>query len=193
MSRSNSAFNMNKQETLDVGVIVERRKIDHPWQEWEWKPVGVFIGAVAQNDWAEVAAGEGWTHFHAATLPIELHRRETEAYVHNLETERPSVYVVMREDEDGETDHPFYVELVTASPYDAQDYLDSGEEIVERVAMPEPIIAWVEHFIAQHHVDEKFIKRRRDKVSMEDHKFGQEPLVELRRRMTQSTEDGSDV
>ena len=183
---------MTKQESLDVGVIVERRKINHPWQEWEWKAVGVFIGAAAPDEWTEVASGEGWTHFHAATLPIELHRRETEAYVHNLNTQSPSVYVVMREDEDGETGFPFYVDIVTASPYDAQDYLDSGEELVERVAMPDPIIAWVEHFIAQHHVEEKFIKRRRDKVRVEDHKFGQEPIVELRKRMEQSAEDGSD-
>jgi hypothetical protein len=183
---------MQTQESLDVGVIVERRKIDHPWQEWEWRPVAVFIGAEPQCNWTEISRGDGWTHYHAATLPIELHRRETEAYVHNLETGTPSVYIVMREDEDGETSRPYYIELVTASPYDAQDYLDSGEEIVERVPMPEPVLAWVDHFISQHHVEEKFIKRRRDKLKIEDHKFGQEPLVELRRRMAQPMEDGSD-
>lgn len=183
---------MSKQETLDVGVVVERRKIDHPWQEWEWKPVGIFVGAEAESDWQTIAQGEGWTHFHAATMQIELHRRETEGYVHNLETEEPSVYIVMRDDEDDETDHPYYISLVTANPYEAQDYLDTGEEIVERVLMPEPVLAWLQHFIEQHHVEEKFIKRQRDKMKLEEHKFGQEPLVELRRRMAQPLEDGTD-
>ena len=177
---------MTKLESLDVGVVVERRRIDHPWQEWEWKPVGVFVGARAQSDWEVVDEGDGWTRFHAATLPVELHRRETEAYVLNLETEQPSVYIVMREDDDGETGHPYYISLVTANPYEAQDYLDSGEEIVERVQMPEPVLAWLTHFVDQHHVEEKFIKRQRDKVRPEEYKFGNEPLVELRKRMEQS-------
>lgn len=183
---------MSILEKFDLGVVVERRKIDHPWQEWEWRPIGVFVGMEAGEEWAVVGEGEGWTHYHAATMPIELHRRETEAYVHNLETKQPSVYVVMRDDEDDETDHPYVVYLVTVNPYEAQDYLDTGEEIVERVAMPEPVKAWMEHFIEMHHVEEEFIKRRRDKVKIEDHKFGQEPLVELRKRMAQTGEDGSD-
>lgn len=183
---------MSQQESLDVGVIVERRKIDHPWQEWEWRAVGVFVGAELREGWRTLDEGEGWTRYHAATLPIVLHRRETEAYVHNLETEQPSVYVVLREDDDGVNPHPYYVALVTASPYDAQDYLDSGEEIVERVAMPDPVVAWLANFVDQHHVDERFIKRRRDKVKLEEHKFGQEPLAELRKRMSQTMEDGSD-
>ena len=180
---------MSKLEQLDIGVVVERRKIDHPWQEWEWKPVGVFAGAIAQDDWVTIGEGDGWTHFHAATMPLELHRKETEGYVHNLDTGTPSVYVVMREDEDGETGQPYYISLVTVNPYEAQDYLDTGEEIVERVAMPEPVLAWMQNFIDQHHVEEKFIKRKRDKVKVEDYKFGQEPLAELRKRVPQPQEN----
>lgn len=182
---------MSKLEKLDIGVVIERRKIDHPWQEWEWKPVGVFAGAHARPEWQTIGEGEGWTHFHAATMPLELHRRETEAYVHNLETERPSVYVVMRDDEDDETAHPYYVSLVTVNPYEAQDYLDTGEEAVERVPMPDPVLAWMKDFIEQHHVEEKFIKRKRDKIEIEDYKFGQEPLVELRKRVPKNGNNGA--
>ncbi|MGI9414703.1 MAG: DUF3305 domain-containing protein [Hyphomicrobiales bacterium] len=183
---------MSKLETLDIGVVVERRRIDHPWQEWAWKAVAVIAGARPVEPWTQIGEGDGWVQFHAATMPLELHRRETEAYVANLETERPSVYVVLRDDEDGEGAQPYYVALVTVSPYDAQDYQDSGEDLVEAVPMPEPVLAWMQDFIGQHHVEEPFVKRKRDKVKIEDHKFGQEPLVELRQRMARAREDDSD-
>ena len=175
---------------MDLGVIVERRKIDHPWQEWAWKAVAVIPDGRPVEPWTEIARGEGWIQYHAATMPVELHRRETEAYVASLETERPAVYVVMRDDEDGEGSQPYYVALVTLSPYDAQDYLDSGEDLVESVPMPEPILAWMQDFVDQHHVEEKFVKRKRDKVKIEEHKFGQEPIFELRQRI--AGEDDAD-
>ena len=39
------------------------------------------------------------------------------------------------------------VVLATASPYEAQDYTDSGEEIVEKVMMPPGLVAWVRDFV----------------------------------------------
>jgi hypothetical protein len=54
--------------------------------------------------------------------------------------------------------------LVTASPYEAQDYTDSGEELVEKVRMPRVIIGWVEAFVSLHHEHEAFKKRQRDKA-----------------------------
>jgi hypothetical protein len=58
---------------------------------------------------------------------------------------------------------PFDVLLVTASPYEGQDYADSGEELVEKVPMSEGLIAWVRDFVLEHHQDEEFVKRRRDR------------------------------
>ena len=56
-----------------------------------------------------------------------------------------------------------YILLATASPYDGQDYAESGEEIVELVPMPDALIGWISDFIEKHHEDEVFIKRKRDK------------------------------
>lgn len=98
--------------------------------------------------------------FHAATLPLELFRTDTEAYLHGLSAKEPSIYVVMREAAD---EQPLDVVLVTASPYEAQDYADTGEELVEKVPMPEGLVAWIRDFVNAHHEDEVFIKRRRDK------------------------------
>jgi hypothetical protein len=67
----------------------------------------------------------------------------------------------MRVAEHGEM--PYEVLLATASPYQAQDYADSGEELVEKVPMPEGVVAWVRDFVEKHHEEEEFVKRRRDK------------------------------
>jgi hypothetical protein len=53
--------------------------------------------------------------------------------------------------------------MVTASPYEGQDYADNGEDLVEKVPMPEGLIAWVRDYALQHHHEEAFIKRKRDK------------------------------
>ena len=71
----------------------------------------------------------------------------------------PCIYVVLRESRV----EPLEVVLVTASPYEAQDYTDSGEEIVEKVPMPDGLIAWVRDFVEAFHQDEAFVKRKRDK------------------------------
>lgn len=143
-----------------MGVVLERREIDSPWQDYNWSAVAVMAGAPEISDWRLLTRGDGWTQYHAATLTLELHRSETEAYRTNLADNPPRIFVVLREDEEegGYDVAPF---LVTASPYEAQDYLDSGEEIVDGVTMPDGIIAWVQAFIDTHHVDQPFYKRKR--------------------------------
>ena len=102
--------------------------------------------------------------FHAATLPLTLHRAETEAYRVAISNSPPSAYVVLTANDDPDDERDFRVSVVTASPFEAQDFLDSGEEIVEPVAMPEGLVAWVRDFIDAHHVDEPFRKRKRREV-----------------------------
>ena len=53
--------------------------------------------------------------------------------------------------------------LITASPVEAESYQSSGEIFVEGVPMPEPVIAWLEAFVARHHVERPFVKRKRKK------------------------------
>lgn len=168
--------------SIKVGVVIAREDIDSQWEDHVWRPVGVLPGAPDIGDWTELRRGEGWVHYHAQTVLLELFRRETDAYKFNLEGREPVLYVVLS-DENVESEHPFEVHLVTASPYEAADYLDSGEQIVEPVRMPEPVFALISEFIDEHHVEEKFKKRKRSEVKLEEHKFGQEPIVELRKRM----------
>ena len=95
---------------------------------------------------------------------MELWRTDTEAYRVALTNEPPTVYVVMRLSEDPDSPHEMQIVGVTASPYEAQDYCDTGEEIVEPVPMPPGLVAFVREFVERHHVEEEFVKRRRDRV-----------------------------
>ncbi len=58
-------------------------------------------------------------------------------------------------------DHDVVPFLVTACPYEAESYIESGDEIVEGVPMPDVVLAWVEDFVEAHHVEEPFKKRKR--------------------------------
>ncbi len=170
---------MKNIETMPIGVVLERREIDNPWQDHSWSAVAVMPGAGEVEEWRLLASDERSARYHAATLPLELHRSETEAYRTNLADNPPRVYVLLREDEeDGE--HEMVPFLVTASPYEAQDYLDSGEEIIDGVTMPDSVIAWVQAFIDAHHVDKPFYKRKRQPHETEKLGFGGPPRGRVR-------------
>ena len=145
--------------SMPLGIVIRRLPGVTRWAKWVWKASAVLPGA-GPADWSELRREGDSVEFHAATVPLDLYPSDSEAYLSGLSAEVPAIYVVMRDSgEDGRLE----VVLATASPYEAQDYADTGEEIVEKVAMPEGLVAWVRDFVEAHHEDEVFIKRRRDK------------------------------
>lgn len=145
---------------MPLGVVIRKTPGVTRWVKWNWTAVGVLPGA-GPADWAELRREGEAVEYHAATLPLTLWAAETEAYMANLTDQIPSIYVVLRDE--GDRDAPLDVVLVTASPFEAQDYADTGEEIVEKVPMTEGLVAWVRDFTAQYHEEEVFVKRQRDK------------------------------
>ena len=147
--------------TIQLGVVVAREAIDHPWQSHIWRPYAVFLGAPDGGGWRELRRGPGYEHYYTGTLPLQLHRREVAGYTVNLSNGVPSLYVVLRENSDV-AGPPVDVHLVTASPFDVQAYGATPEEIVGRVAMPEALVDLVAAFIETHHVDQTVIPRAPD-------------------------------
>ncbi|MEM7668599.1 MAG: DUF3305 domain-containing protein [Pseudomonadota bacterium] len=147
---------------MPVGVVIRRSPGVTRWARWSWRAVAVLPGANSA-DWRELRREGEAVEYHAATLPVEIHRTDTEAYRVALSDDPPSCWVIMRPNEDPEIDREFSVFAITLSPFEAQDYADSGEELVERVPMPPALIAWVLDFVERHHVDEPFVKRKRDR------------------------------
>ena len=168
--------------SLTVGVVIAREATDHPWQEFRWRPAEILIGKPELPLGEVITDSAAATHFFAGNFTIELHRKETSAYLVNLENEPPVIYIVLREAEEDDGALPVLVETVTVSPFEAQDFLDSGDDIVEPLTMPAPLIAWIERFVATHHEEETFIKRKRDKLDIRNEKFGQESIGLIRQR-----------
>ncbi len=148
---------IEKMVSMPLGVVVRKSPGVTRWAKWTWKAVAVLPGA-GPADWQELRREGEAVEYHAGTLPLELYRTDTEAYLNGLTAPVPSIFVILHSD-GGEV----RLHKVTASPYEAQDYLDSGEELVEPVPMPEGLVAWVRDFVERHHEDEVFIKRRRDR------------------------------
>jgi len=149
--------------TIPVGVVVRRTPGITKWAFFNWRAVAV-IPSAPSADWREMRRDGDAVEFHAGTLPLTLHRAETEAYLTGLSVDVPKLYVVMRHPEEPQPDQPLELALLTASPFEAQDYCDNGEDIVEPVPMAEALIAWIAEFVTRHHHEEVFVKRKRDKL-----------------------------
>lgn len=151
-----------RRVVLPLGVVLRRSPGVTRWAKWAWKPVDVLPGA-GPAEWKTLREEAGITEFHATTMDLTLHKADAEAYRVSLTMTPPAVFVVLRRSEDPQDLHEVFVHAVTVSAYEAQDYLDSGEEIVEPVPMPDGLIAWVREFTDAHFKEEPFYKRKRDK------------------------------
>jgi len=165
---------IERTASLPVGVIVERHKLDNPWQDHQWLPVEIVPGAGPVSEWLEIGRGEGWVRYLIGAAPLELHRRETEAYKVNLSSDLPRVYVLLRNDDSPDAAHEVRLFLVTASPDEAQSYIGVDGGVMEGVPMPSDIAAWIQAFIDRHHVDEPFRKRRRRRHDEDATQFGKQ-------------------
>lgn len=150
---------IDKHARMPVGVIVERRKAKNPWQDYTWHVLEAVVGAPALEPWSVMRADEDRTRFFAGTYEIELHPRETENYRYNLTGPEPSIYVVLRFDV-ADAPHGVAVQLVTASHADAQAYMESFADQVERIPIPPAVAEWLAAYVEAYHVDRPFHKRQ---------------------------------
>jgi hypothetical protein len=152
------------QQTIAVGVVVERSKSASPWSDFLWRPVSVLAGAPATPPWTKLSDDGGRATFFAGVADIELHRTETSNYRDNLMSDTPLLWVVLRP---SETEMPYALLTVTADPAEGEAMTEAGNDLVETVPMPEAIQKVVADFIAEHHVERTFTKRKRDRADPE--------------------------
>jgi hypothetical protein len=147
---------------MTVGVVVERRKAKSAWADVLWRPVSVLAGTPAVEPWTSLGGDDEAMLFYAGEAVIELHRTETTNYRDNLASGAPSLWVAMQP---SASDPPFELVAVTADPAEGEAFTDAGSNLVEAVPMPPDIAAMVRGFVASHHVERPFVKRRRDSAS----------------------------
>src|SRR6266403_6109013 len=150
--------------TIAVGVVVERRKARSPWLDFLWRPVSVLVGTPSAVPWTRIGEEGNATMFYAGEAAIELHRTETANYRQNLSSETPALWVVLRPTPANAASPAFDILTVTADPSEGEALTDAGNDLVATVPMPITVIEAIDGFIAEHHVDRPFQKRKRDRT-----------------------------
>jgi hypothetical protein len=146
---------------IAVGVVVERRKAESRWIDFLWRPVAVLVGAPEAEPWTVLSDDGETVSYYAGSAEIALYRTETVYYRDNLTSGAPSLWVVLRPTE---VEPPYEIAAVTADPNEGEGYTQAGNDLVEALPMPDAVRARVEAFIAEHHVDRAFVKRKRDRA-----------------------------
>lgn len=149
---------------LAVGVVVERRNAKSAWADFVWRPSAVLAGEPDAAPWTLLEAQADRTTFYAGAGEVLLYRSDTAFYRDNLATGEPMLWAVLRPT-GGEP--PFAVVTVTADPSEGEALATIGTDLVEALPMPAPIRDAIEAFVAAHHVEHAFAKRKRDRADPE--------------------------
>jgi len=146
---------------MSVGVVIERCKAASPWTDYNWRPVAVLPGQPEAEPWTVLAIDGEAATFYAGAADLLLHRTETGRYRDNLASGDPSLWVVLRKT-GGEP--PFRVIAVTADPAEGESFTQAGDDLVGAVPMPAAVRDMLEAFVLEHHVEQPFFKRERDRA-----------------------------
>ncbi len=151
-------------ETIPVGVVVERTKGTSAWVDYLWRASAVLAGLPETALWSKLSDDGERATFYAGAANIELHRTETTNYRNNLATGQPLLWVVLRK---SESEPPYKLFAVLADPAEGEAMTEAGNDLVDTVAMPEPVQETLAAFIEAHHVEREFVKRKRDRPNKE--------------------------
>jgi hypothetical protein len=143
---------------IPVGVVVERRKAESAWLNFLYRPVAVLAGVPAAAPSTVISSDGDVTTFFAGQAMVELYRTETANYRDNIASGTPLVWVVLRPTG---AEAQFDLLMVTVDPAEGEALTGVGNDLVEAVPTPLPIRQIVASFIAEHHVEQPFFRRRR--------------------------------
>jgi Protein of unknown function (DUF3305) len=149
---------------VPVGVVIERRRAASRWIDFTWHPLMVLPGRPEAAPWSILTIDVAATTYYVGTSEIELYRTDTGNYRHNLASEKPSLWIVLRPTG---AEPPFELLTVTADPSEGESYTQAGNDLVGAVPMPAAIRRTVAEFVAQHHVERSFHKRKREQADPE--------------------------
>lgn len=150
--------------SIPVGVVIERRKANSPWVDFVWRPVAVLPGLPDAAPWTVLDGDVDRMIFYGGGAEIELHRSDASGYRDNLATGAALLWVALRPTG---LEPPYKIAAVTAEPSEGETFTESATDIVETVPIPEPVRAAIAAFVAEHHVEHRFLKRKRDRADPE--------------------------
>src|SRR4051812_21813751 len=154
--------------TREVGVVLRRRLVDHPWIDHAWSPLLILEDVPATPPWSVLMSEGDATTYYAGSASIDLFSSDTANYRDNLAGGEPRIWVALRRPDGGSE---LELTKVTADPSEGEAVFESGCDVIGTVPMSPDIASWIAAFVDEFHVERAFHKRKRDRTS-EDRKHG---------------------
>jgi hypothetical protein len=148
-------------ERREIGVVVERHALESPWATHRWHPAAVLLDVPETPPWTQLAEEGGVARFYAGPAAITLVPSEVESYLYNLTAAAPQVWIVLRPAAPGADGRDVELEGVTVAAGEAEVLAGGAELVVEAVAMPAEIAAWIAGFARAHPARPMRFKRER--------------------------------
>ncbi len=152
-------------QRVPVGVVVERRRGVTPWSDWVWRPVAVLLDLPDAEAWTVLRDEGDATLFYAGAADLVLYPTDTDNYRHTLEQAPPRLWVVLQPAES--TPLGWRLQAVTVDAGEAELHGESASAVMEALPLPAPLVVLLEDYIARHHKDRGFHKRKRDRADPE--------------------------
>ena len=150
---------------IPVSVLVERRQVTvGMWTQPQWNVRAVVAGmrvVESSPECTPVSRERDCETWMWSGLVLELFRDVCEGYWYNLQSGRPSLFVICHLDEESEDPSGGLIPaIVTADQDEASAHLESDDPVFS-VPMPDKVHQWVERFVVEHYRPEIKRKRRR--------------------------------
>lgn len=132
--------------TIPIGVVAGREVAERTWCPSRWRVDGILLDPPAVAEWRKLTGTSDVPRYHAATLSLRLVDKDAASYHVNISNGVPSLYVVTR-DPAHASGAPLSVRFISASPFEAQSLAESGVDLIERIPMPDRLLAMVSEFV----------------------------------------------
>lgn len=141
-----------------LGVVAVSRRPVTRWGKRGFAASAVLPQAPATPPMSRLSPPGDVETWYVGPAELVLHSGDAGHHRDNLLAARPSLWVALRPGD------PPVVAAVTADPYEGEGFAGDPGLVVEAVPMPEALRAAVAAFVAAHHVEQVFHKRRRKPV-----------------------------
>jgi hypothetical protein len=149
------------KELLRLGILAVSRRPVTRWGTRGFVPSQVLPEVPATPPRTRLGPEGDVETWYAGPADLVLHSGETGHYRDNLQMKRPSVWVALRQGAALE------IACATVDPYEGEGLAGDPGLVVEALAMPAVVAEAMAAFIATHHVEQVFEKRRRKRADPE--------------------------
>ncbi len=153
---------MTPTSQIEIGVVLERQRPKSPWADVTgdtlWLPAAILPAAPDLPPFTRLTETPSGELLFAGCFTMALHRTETANYRDNLATGAPRIWIALRASASAQG---ITIIGVTPDPAEGESYTEAGTDITGHVPMPSEIAAILADFVAEHHIERPFIKRRR--------------------------------